>query len=225
MSKVKNPLIPSWASLSPGTNVMFDREREQRWVKKIEAEWARKKRGRNDAKQKAKLRAEQNQRNSRIAEENAQIARRNLNMSKADIITIAKSIVAKGPGSQPGYTSRDFYLEMTKQAAANRTAGQTEAQAFAKFAGTEDGRLLMAAMRKAEQVSCEPDDDDDDDDMAERSDDAGYAKLAEIARDLMTKDPALSFSGAFTAAYNQRPDLAEISKSHSRQRVLKAYSE
>src|SRR6516225_2497001 len=112
MSKVKNPLIPSWAALSPGTNVMFDREREQRWVKKIEAEWARKKRNRNDAKQKAKLRAEQNQRNSRLAEENAQIARRNLNMSKADIITIAKSIVAKGPGAQSGYTSRDFYLEM-----------------------------------------------------------------------------------------------------------------
>jgi len=210
----------------------FDREKEAKWVARVEKEWrdkkTRAKAARKDAKKKGKLRAEQAQRNSDLAEQNAQIARQRLNMNKsADMIMIAKSVIN---GRDQGVDSRYFYREIQKRAAASRELGQTEAQAFAKYLETEPGRLLFQAMKKAEQRPWDEPLEDEREGIedAEKvcAGDEAYSKLSTMARQLMAEreraGTPISFPGAFQEAYAKRPDLAQLSKQYHYAKIAKA---
>jgi hypothetical protein len=105
-----------------------------------------------------------------------------------DMVTIAKSVLN---GRRQGFTSRDFYRELLKRAAEAQTDNQSPEQAFAKYTETQDGKLLMAAMRKAEQVPWdEPDDDEedavDDTDNGDDDDNGATAGFRQPARQRRT---------------------------------------
>jgi hypothetical protein len=110
---------------------------------------------------KAKAKAETVDRAERDA---AATRERNMTLNKSDMVTIAKSVIN---GQQQGLTSRDFYRELVERSVKARTAHQTPEQAFAKYCETEDGRLLMAAMRKAKPVPWDQPDEDDEEQQTE----------------------------------------------------------
>jgi hypothetical protein len=169
---------------------------------------------------KAKLKAEK-------AEASAAEARERLNKGATmdTIITIAKSIISGGADQQPGVTSKTLLREIKKSADAE-FAGLplTSEQRYSRFLSTSDGDTLLKASRRATQEAFDNWDDEEDDEPADMPDenDQGYSKLARAARDLMAKDPKLTFQVAFARVYDQHPEWAQLTKSYQRQKIAKA---
>jgi hypothetical protein len=185
---------------------------------------ADKKRRKAAEKEKSKLRAEQNQRNSDIAENSAIVARERLHMGKSSnsLVDIAKSIISRGPDAQPGVTSRVLFEAMQK-AADSLYAGQplSAEQRFARFCDTPEGTILRKAQGKA---APEPLDDDQADEDECDSTNSAYRKLLAKAEDLRLRSPGLTEAAAFSKVYadpSNRP-LVKASRSEHFAKLARA---
>jgi hypothetical protein len=167
-----------------------------------------------DAKRKSKLRAEQNQQNSDIAENSAILARERLSMNKStnSLVDIAKSIISRGPDAQPGVTNRVLFEAMQK-AADSLYADQplTAEQRFARFCDTPEGTILRKAQGKAAPEPMGDDGEDEDEPVGGDS----YKKLEKLASDLRSREPGLTQAAAFSKVYADPSNRRLVNASRS----------
>jgi hypothetical protein len=177
---------------------------------------AAKKRRKAGEKEKSRARAEQNRRNSDIAENSAIVARERLSMDKStnSLVDIAKSIISRGPDAQPGVTSRVLFEEMQKRADAMFPDSLTSEQRFARYAeNTEEGRLLCKAQRRAAPEPLDEDEDEQDGECDPTT--SAYRKLLAKAEDLRLRSPGLTQAAAFSKVYAEPSNRQLVNASRS----------
>jgi hypothetical protein len=175
---------------------------------------AAKKRRKAGEKDKSRARAEQNRRNSDIAENSAILARERLSMNKStnSLADIAKSIISRGPDAQPGVTSRVLFEAMQKSAD-SLYAGQplTAEQRFARFCDTPEGTILRKAQGRAAPEPMGDDDEEEDETIGGDS----YKKLEKLASDLRSREPGLTQAAAFSKVYADPSNRSLVNASRS----------
>jgi hypothetical protein len=174
------------------------------------ADKKRRKDAKKDAKDKAKTIVRDRQRADAAA------MRRNTELNKSsDLISIAKSIISRGPDAQPGVTSRVLFEAMQK-AADSLYAGQplTSQQRFARYAeNTEEGRLLCKAQRRAAPEPLDDNEPDEDDECDPTT--SAYRQLLAKAEDLRLRSPGLTQAAAFSKVYADPSNRRLVNASRS----------
>jgi hypothetical protein len=135
-------------------------------------------------------------------------------------IEIAKLVA---DGARSPITKGSWYNEITKRAAASRRADQTEAQAFAKYLETPDGKFLYSAFKLAPQRE----EADTAPTVVKASTPAptpSYRKLMALADVLRKNDPSLSREQAFAKIYesSEHGELVEADKAERRAAAMTA---
>jgi hypothetical protein len=171
------------------------------------------KKRRKDAKKDAREKANTIVRDRQRAD--AAAMRRNTELNKSsDLISIAKSIISRGPDAQPGVTSRVLFEEMQKRADAMFPDSLTREQRFARYAeNTEEGRLLCKAQRRAAPEPLDEDEDEQDDECDPTT--SAYRKLLAKAEDLRLRSPGLTQAAAFSKVYADPTNRSLVNASRS----------
>ena len=112
------------------------------------------------------------------------------------MLTIAKAVAS---GSPTTVTKAQFFDEMSERAEAEKKPGESVAQAFARFAETDDGKVLMQAHKLAggpdhqfERPVTKADDD---------APTPSLDRLKDLASDHMKQNPGKTAEQSFAAVY------------------------